>query len=91
MGLIDCSKLSGSHINLVRLRNLRELDVSYTDFNCHNLDIVCDYLSNLESLNISGTYIDSIVPLHKSPQLRRLSMADLPVNVKLLQRALPRE
>ena len=82
IGLFVRSKLYRLHTNLTKLKNLRELDVSYTDINYHNLDLVCDHLRNLEALNISGTRVDSIVALQQCTRLKRLSMADLSVSVR---------
>lgn len=64
---------------LMKLQHLRELDVSYTDFNYHNFHIIATCLKNLEALNISGTPVDFLTPLKKCSRLKRLSMADVKV------------
>lgn len=66
---------------LTKLQHLRELDVSYTDFNYHNLDIIANDLMNLEALNISATHVGTLKPLKKCLRLKRLSMADLKVGL----------
>lgn len=66
---------------LMKLQHLRELDVSYTDFNYHNFHIIATCLKNLEALNISGTPVDFLTPLKKCSRLKRLSMADVKLHL----------
>lgn len=69
-------------LNLTKLKNLKELDVSNTEFNFHNLDVIVEDLPNLESLNISHTRVDNITPLKKyTKRLKRLMMANLRVSL----------
>jgi hypothetical protein len=47
-------------INLNKLKNLAKLNVSYTCFNNHSLDIITQDLGNLEFLDISGTKVNNL-------------------------------
>lgn len=50
-------------INLNKLRNLSKLNVSFTCFNNHSLNIICQDLKNLEFLDLSGTKVNDLSPL----------------------------
>lgn len=52
-------------LSLTHLTKLRSLDVSYTDFNNHGLEIIAEDLPFLKSLNISATKITQLSPLRK--------------------------
>lgn len=67
-------------IALSKLRNLRCLDVSYTEFNSQALEIVAEDLPLLESLNISCTMVTDIAPLKKcKDRLKFLDMYNLKI------------
>ncbi|XP_022109768.1 protein zyg-11 homolog B-like [Acanthaster planci] len=68
LNVSGCTFLNNSKfcivISLPQLRNLRHLNVSYTEFgNNLGLECVAEGLSHLESLDISGTLVYSIQPL----------------------------
>lgn len=70
-------------VSLSKLKNLRSLDVSNTEFSTNNLIAVVEDLPLLESLDISNTKVDTLVPLaRKKNQLRKLSLYNLKVNLK---------
>jgi Zyg-11 protein homolog len=52
-------------VSLAKLKGLRSLDVSYTEFNKHGLEVVTNDLPNLEALDISATRVDDITPLRR--------------------------
>jgi Zyg-11 family protein len=52
-------------IALSKLRGLRSLDVSHTEFNRHGLELVAHDLPQLEALDISGTRVDDISPIKR--------------------------
>lgn len=65
-------------VALSKLQGLTSLNVSYTEFNRHGLDIVAQDLPLLEVLDISGTRIKDISPLLRCRErLRSLSMYNL--------------
>lgn len=65
-------------IGLAKLRSLRALDVSHTDFNGHGLEIVVDDLPLLRALNISATRVRDISALRKcANRLTSLSVYNL--------------
>lgn len=65
-------------VALSKLQGLTSLNVSYTEFNRHGLDIVAQDLPLLEVLDISGTRIKDISPLLRCrDRLRSLSMYNL--------------
>lgn len=67
-------------VSLSKLRNLRSLNVSWTEFNKHGLEIIAEDLPNLENLDISSTPVNDINPLRKcKDRLRYLSMYNIPV------------
>ena len=67
-------------IALSKLRNLRCLDVSFTEFNSQALEIVAEDLPLLESLNISVTMVTDITPLKKcKDRLKFLDMYNLKI------------
>ncbi|KAF5284005.1 hypothetical protein FQR65_LT13639 [Abscondita terminalis] len=64
-------------VGLTQLKNLRSLDVSYTEFNQHMLKLICEDLNFLEKLDISGTIVHNLDPLLKySEQLTSLGVSD---------------
>ncbi|XP_065349750.1 protein zyg-11 homolog [Cloeon dipterum] len=68
-------------VSLSKLKGLRSLDVSYTEFNKHGLEVVTNDLPNLESLDISATRVDDITPLKRlKDRLRSLSMYNLRIS-----------
>ncbi|GFT51969.1 protein zyg-11 homolog B [Nephila pilipes] len=65
-------------IALSKLKKLKCLDVSFTEFNTQGLQIIASDLSCLESLNISGTIVSDISPLrHCKDRLKSLTMYNL--------------
>ncbi|XP_049783276.1 protein zyg-11 homolog B-like isoform X2 [Schistocerca cancellata] len=73
-------------VALSKLRNLRCLNVSWTEFNRHGLEIVTEDLPFLESLDISCTRVDDIAPLKKcKDRLKSLYM----YNLKLMTNDVP--
>jgi Zyg-11 family protein len=69
-------------VALSKLRSLQSLNVSWTEFNRHGLEIVAEDLPQLESLDISCTRVDDISPLRKCrDRLRSLAMYNLKVSI----------
>lgn len=67
-------------VSLSKLKNLRSLDVSNTEFSTNNLIAVVEDLPHLDSLDISNTKVDTLLPLGKKKnQLRKLSVYNLKV------------
>jgi len=67
-------------VSLSKLKNLRSLDVSNTEFSTNNLIAVVEDLPHLESLDISNTKVDTLSPLGKKKnQLKKLSVYNLKV------------
>jgi Zyg-11 family protein len=67
-------------VSLSKLKNLRSLDVSNTEFNTKNLSAIVEDLPLLEILDISNTKVDTLLPLEKKKnQLRKLSVYNLKV------------
>ncbi|BFY99650.1 hypothetical protein BsWGS_02689 [Bradybaena similaris] len=65
-------------VSLSKLRNLHTLNVSFTEFNRHGLEIIAEDLPCLEVLDISCTEINDISPLRKCKnRLKSLSMYNL--------------
>lgn len=65
-------------VALSKLRNLHSLNVGYTEFNKHGLEIIAEDLPCLENLDISGTPISDISPLRKcKDRLKSLAMYNL--------------
>ena len=65
-------------VALSKLRSLHSLNVSYTEFNKHGLEIIAEDLPCLESLDISNTPISDISPLKKcKDRLKSLSLHNL--------------
>lgn len=65
-------------VSLSKLRNLQSLNVSFTEFNKHGLEIITEDLPILEKLDISSTPIDDISALRKCKErLKYLSMYNL--------------
>ncbi|XP_050534870.1 protein zyg-11 homolog B-like isoform X2 [Daktulosphaira vitifoliae] len=65
-------------VSLSKLKNLRSLDVSNTEFSTNNLIAVVEDLPHLESLDISNTKVDTLLPLGKRKnQLKKLSVYNL--------------
>lgn len=76
---VDSSKMAVM-ISLSCLRSLRSLNVSYTEFNNHGLEIVVEDLRHLECLDISETRVSEISPLRKCRnRLKALVMHNLRV------------
>lgn len=50
-------------VALSKLRNLRALNVSYTEFTQHGLRLVCEDLKKLEKIDISCTLVMDMSPL----------------------------
>lgn len=61
-------------INLRQLKNLSKLNVSYTCFNNHSLDIITQDLTSLEYLDITGTRVSDISALLRLKNLKYLIM-----------------
>ncbi len=61
-------------INLRQLKNLSKLNVSYTCFNNHSLDIITQDLTSLEYLDITGTRVSDISALLRLKNLKHLIM-----------------
>ena len=59
----NASLFSSILINFKQLKNLFKLNVSYTCFNKHSLEIIAQDLGNLEYLDISGTRVSDLEPL----------------------------
>ncbi|KAL7289258.1 hypothetical protein TKK_0017195 [Trichogramma kaykai] len=77
---MDCSRYCVV-VALSKLRALRILNVSGTEFNRHGLEIVVEDLPLLESLDISCTRVDDITPLKKCKhRLRALIMYNLKIS-----------
>jgi len=67
-------------VSLSKLKNLRSLDVSNTEFSTNNLIAVVEDLPHLESLDISNTKVDTLLPLGKKKnQLKKLNVYNLKV------------
>lgn len=65
-------------IALSKLKSLKCLDVSFTEFNSQGLQIIATDLPCLESLNISGTIVSDIWPLKRcKDRLKYLNMYNL--------------
>ncbi|KAK7504037.1 hypothetical protein BaRGS_00004769 [Batillaria attramentaria] len=65
-------------VALSKLRNLHSLNVGYTEFNKHGLEIIAEDLPCLENLDISSTPISDISPLRKcKDRLKSLAMYNL--------------
>lgn len=65
-------------VALSKLRNLRSLNVSHTEFNKNGLAIIAEDLPMLESLDISCTSINDLSPLRKcKDRLKSLLMYNL--------------
>ena len=65
-------------VSLSKLKNLKHLNVSNTEFNKHGLEIIAEDLKAMESLDISCTPVNDITPLCKcKDRLKSLSMYNL--------------
>ena len=65
-------------VALSKMKNLRSLNVSHTEFNKNGLAIIAEDLPALESLDISCTTISDLAPLRKcKDRLKSLSMYNL--------------
>lgn len=69
-------------VSLGKLRQLKVLNVSYTNISNDHLELACEELSLIESLNISNTLITRIKPLNKLRYLRRLTMNNMEENIE---------
>lgn len=68
-------------MSLSKLRALRTLNVSGTEFNRHGLEIIVEDLPHLENLDISCTRVDDITPLKKcKDRLKSLAMYNLKIS-----------
>ncbi|KAK0177397.1 hypothetical protein PV328_001455 [Microctonus aethiopoides] len=77
---IDCSRVC-VFMSLSKLRALRTLNVSGTEFNRHGLEIIVEDLPHLENLDISCTRVDDITPLKKcKDRLKSLAMYNLKIS-----------
>lgn len=85
LSVSDCTFVDNSKVavmvSLSRLKNLRTLNVSYTEFNNHGLEIIVDDLRYLECLDLSETRVSEISPLRKCRnRLRTLVMHNLKIS-----------
>lgn len=71
-------------VSLSKLKNLRSLDVSNTEFSTNNLIAVVEDLPHLESLDISNTKVDTLLPLKKKNQIKKLCVYNLMVKYKII-------
>ncbi|EFX71374.1 hypothetical protein DAPPUDRAFT_308901 [Daphnia pulex] len=77
---VDSSKVAVM-VSLSRLKNLRTLNVSYTEFNNHGLEIIVEDLRHLECLDLSETRVSEISPLRKCrTRLRALVLHNLKIS-----------
>lgn len=69
-------------INLDKLKSLSKLNVSYTCFNNHSLDIITQDLHNLEYLDLSGTKVNNLTPVSRlKDKLRYLYMYNMRASI----------
>lgn len=62
-------------VKLTNLKNVRSLNVAYTELNQTMFELICDDLKLLEQLDISGTKIIDLRPLTQlSSKLTSLSV-----------------
>ena len=85
LSVSDCTFVDSSKVavmvSLSKLRNLRNLNVSYTEFNNHGLEIIVEDLRHLECLDLSETRVSEISPLRKCRnRLRALVMHNLKIS-----------
>lgn len=72
---IDTSRRSFM-VQITELKNLRSLNLSYTELNQQSLQMICEDLKYLERLDISGTCIKDLTPLLRlSNQLTSLGIS----------------
>lgn len=65
-------------VRLTDLKNLRSLNVSYTELNQQTLRMICEDLAHLEKLDISGTLVQDLTPLLLlADQLVSLTICDI--------------
>ncbi|KAF5291794.1 hypothetical protein FQA39_LY14282 [Lamprigera yunnana] len=81
LNVSHCSFIDSSRhcllVALTRLKNLRHLNVAYTEFNQTTFKLICEDLNFLEKLDISGTYVHDFNPLLRyTEQLTSLGVAD---------------
>lgn len=50
-------------VQLTNLKNLKSLNVSFTEFNQQTLQMICEDLRYLERLDVSGTCVQCVKPL----------------------------
>ncbi|VEN53111.1 unnamed protein product [Callosobruchus maculatus] len=66
-------------VKIANLKNLKHLNLSYTELNQSTFKIICEDLKQLEKLDISGTNVFDLSPLAKlEEKLTSLSICDLP-------------
>lgn len=76
----DSSKVAAI-VSLSRLKNLKVLNVSYTDFTNHGLEIIVEDLRYLECLDVSETRVSDIAPLRQCRnRLQTLVMHNLKIS-----------
>lgn len=64
--------------NIIKLKNIRSLNLSYTELNQHTFWIICKDLIHLEKLDISGTLVVDLEPLtYLAHQIKSLGLGDL--------------
>lgn len=67
LNLSKCSFVDSSGhslmVKLTNFKNLRSLNVSYTELNQQSLQMICEDLRFLEKLDISGTVVQDLDPL----------------------------
>lgn len=85
LSVSDCTFVDNSKmavmVSLSKLKNLRTLNVSYTEFNNHGLEIIVEDLRHLECLDLSETRVSEISPLRKCRnRLRALIMHNLKIS-----------
>lgn len=50
-------------VKLTSFKNLRSLNVAYTELNQRSLQLICEDLTLLEKIDISGTVVQDLTPL----------------------------
>lgn len=62
-------------VKVTNLKNIRSLNLAYTELNQTMFELICDDLKYLEQLDISGTNIVDLRPLTQlSPTLTSLTV-----------------
>lgn len=68
-------------VSLGKLRKLKVLNVSYTNFANDHLELAVEELPLLESINISNTLVTRIRPLTRLEHLRRLTLNNMDAKI----------